>query len=157
MRAFVRSLTSFLLCLFYVSFISQVDGSFFVGLVNKDGEDAASKVGTTYSHPEREFLKDLIKTLATGTHPERGGSMTSSDALNMGLMDFGNDEVPAYWKKLSKKEREMALRKFIEDGYLECPQQGVFSLGVRTLLELNNFIMQMDLPPDNREAFEKFL
>lgn len=67
-----------------------------------------------------------------GDHPQIGGRIGSNEALNLDPLDWGDVDSNCLWKKMTKREREAALHKFTQDGWLtNAPGSlGQYSIGV---------------------------
>ena len=61
--------------------------------------------------------------------------------------------------KLSHAEKQDTLKQLVTEGWLaQTPDRpGCFSIGVRTFLELGQYLTDLDLPETTRNIWQKFL
>ena len=61
--------------------------------------------------------------------------------------------------RLTHAEKEETLKQLVAEGWLaKTPDRaGCYSIGVRTLLELGQYLTDLDLPESTRSIWQKFL
>ncbi|KAL3160527.1 hypothetical protein ABBQ32_010831 [Trebouxia sp. C0010 RCD-2024] len=67
--------------------------------------------------------------------------------------------VQAASTRLSHAEKEDTLKQLVSEGWLaKTPERaGCYSIGVRTFLELGQYLTDLDLPESTRNIWQKFL
>eukprot|EP00884_Botryococcus_braunii_P013473 jgi/Botrbrau1/22126/Bobra.0206s0050.1 len=142
-----------------------VDNQWYVAFVNKDA-DATSKLhGSDYTTAQLHYLKALILHLAEA-HPSLPGGMSeegSKRLLNLQIAPAsqGASQGASQSKLLSISlaEKDNLLKRYVQDGWLAAvPEKtGSYTLGPRTLMELSEFLLDLDLHDDTRGAWESIL
>ncbi|CAL5221945.1 g4221 [Coccomyxa viridis] len=138
-----------------------LDNEFYVAVVNKSSDEVAKTLGSSFSAPQIAFLKTVLEGIALDPDAENGvASIGSMDANNLAFTQTqATQATQAPATKLSMTEKERLLPKLVEEGWLaNVPdRQGTYSIGVRAFLELTDFLLGLDLPPETRRAWERFL
>ena len=69
------------------------------------------------------------------------------------------EQVDLNAARLRVGQKEALLKRFTDEGWLmQTPgHKGFYSLGVRTLMELRNFLLSLDLPEAIRADWEEFI
>mmetsp|Transcript_7413 Transcript_7413/g.19785 ORF Transcript_7413/g.19785 Transcript_7413/m.19785 type:complete len:223 (-) Transcript_7413:468-1136(-) len=154
---------------------NPVDNKKYVGFVNTN-VDEPSKLGSRYSLAQRDLFKQAMECISQSSCTD--GSNGAPCASQIELLNLGSrsanwqttianssqagpstQAAAASNKPLSKVQIEETLRQLISDGWLAgAPSKpGYLCLGVRTFLELNAYLMALQLPEETRAAWEVVL
>ena len=135
----------------------------FVCVVNTAG-DAMAKISTDLSFPELAFFKEVVTLMACD--PEEQGRLSSTLLANVDVVRLVREnsglrpeQVDLNAARLRVGQKEALLKRFTDEGWLmQTPgHKGFYSLGVRTLMELRNFLLSLDLPEAIRADWEEFI
>ena len=111
---------------------SEKDGSPSYVLVTVVSNDLNKLlVGGDFTRVDLEYFESFIELICTGTDQDALGFVNSIEALNLA------DQVTL---KITKAAAKDLLDKLVEEKYLE-EENGLFSLSVRTILELEQYIV----------------
>lgn len=135
----------------------------FVCVVNTAG-DAMAKISTDLSFPELAFFKEVVTLMACD--PEEQGRLSSTLLANVDVVrlvretsGLNPEQVDINAARLRVGQKDALLKRFADEGWLmQTPgHEGFYSLGVRTLMELRNFLLSLDLPDAIRADWEDFI
>lgn len=126
----------------------------YVGIANT-AADAASSMVTRYSALQVAYFRAIVEAIAEDPDHTIG----SKDAINLGLsvacLDVGNSHVdgvstqpatsqvqghPADAKKMTMSEKQAAIERMVEDGWLMKTSDGHVALGPRSGMEIQPFL-----------------
>ncbi|DBA82464.1 TPA: hypothetical protein ACH3X2_000696 [Trebouxia sp. C0005] len=146
----------------YQDFIANINGPLmFLGLklkrtiYNLDGEWYIA------------FINE-IDAIATNDNSDDGTPwVRSTDAVNLNLTQSSFTQASqaepsssqAPNMRLTHAEKEDTLKQLVTEGWIaRTPDRpGCYSMGVRTFLELGQYLTDLDLPESTREVWQKFL
>ncbi|KAK3262664.1 hypothetical protein CYMTET_28491 [Cymbomonas tetramitiformis] len=114
------------------------DGQLYIGIVNTEA-DEPSKLGTSMSAVQLKYFSSLVSAIATDEIAAKEG-VTSMAALNVN--DSAQQSQPSSSQavnNLNRAEREASLQQLRNEGWLFLCD-GRYTLGVRTFLELSNYL-----------------
>ncbi|MEW5317285.1 MAG: hypothetical protein WDW38_008596 [Sanguina aurantia] len=159
---------------------SPVDSKRYVGFINL-AVDEASKFATKFSQAERDFFRSVMETIAT-REPPAGSTVAAVSEIELLNLDVQAAQAPATpgdpsqasqsqatqkGKRLTAQERSLALRRFLQQGWLALAtnRSGSYCIGrvtdrsrpssalqVRTMMELGDTLMDIDSVPDAVKA-----
>ncbi|KAK9867771.1 hypothetical protein WJX84_003766 [Apatococcus fuscideae] len=144
---------------------SPSDNAGYVGFVNK-AADEPSKSGTRLSIPQNNFFRALLESIAGREVSEDGpGYITSIEALNTSLSQPSQASQAAAstqqpkGAKLTMQEKNDTLDLLVSQGWLaHAPQSSNgYTIGPRSFLELQEFLLSLDLPDATRQAWQDVL
>ncbi|CAK0786570.1 hypothetical protein CVIRNUC_009783 [Coccomyxa viridis] len=141
-----------------------LDRTWYLAVVNKTSDEAAKTLGSHFTPAQIAFLKSVVEAIALDPDAEGGiATIGSMDANNL-ASTFSQTQATqcgsqAAGPRLTMTQKEKALEEFAEDGWLAAVpgRPGTYSLGVRSFLELKDFLHGLELPADTRQAWERFL
>lgn len=158
--------------------INPVDQQQYVGFINLEADKQSNK-SVKYRGRDGKpdvrhtaFFRAVLDRIAVEEEHRLGGLgvIPSSVALNLPLALESSiqatQEVPStqasqgrHLGELGKRDREVLLAQLVEDGWLAVPpgHAGRYTFGVRSLLELGEYIMVLDLPVSTRDILMKYL
>ncbi|GAB2214809.1 hypothetical protein Droror1_Dr00019173 [Drosera rotundifolia] len=136
---------------------NQYDGKVYYGVVNNVA-DEQSKIGTKYSVPQITFYKGIIEGIVQDFAGR--GSISNIDALNIRLENLvpastqsllesqtgSQTGVPSAFRTFSMSQKEKTLEELIKDKWLCSTSDGRIGLGVRSLLDLQSWFHNSDVP-----------
>mmetsp|Transcript_8706 Transcript_8706/g.20995 ORF Transcript_8706/g.20995 Transcript_8706/m.20995 type:complete len:212 (-) Transcript_8706:1250-1885(-) len=141
------------------------DGTKWVGFVNKIMDTPSRSESTwpsSYSLEQLKFFKAIIEELAQDDTSDDPGRpyISSVKAVNAGLTQSqaaSSSQQTA--RQLSVQAKEDTLRRLAEDKWLDHHPQhdGHYCIGVRTFMELREYLLSLELPERTREAWERVL
>lgn len=109
--------------------ICETSSTHFYCLISNGVENATTRLATDYSINDLEFFKKLIENIVQSD----SGSLGSRSALNI---------VERLEKKMSKSEAEGLLGRLQDEQWIVM-KEGNILLAVRSILELNQYILQL--------------
>jgi len=139
-----------------------VDQQKYIGFINTEA-DEPSKMGTHLTIPQREFFKAAIERMATA-EPDDGkpyGSVSETMLLNLDLAGpsstqaAGPSTQAAGGSRLSKQARQSTLMELLTAGWLASSpdKNGYYCIGVRSFLELGDYLLSLEVPEEVRSAW----
>ncbi|KAK9823728.1 hypothetical protein WJX72_004966 [[Myrmecia] bisecta] len=144
----------------------QLDDVWYVGLVNLVSDDVSKQAGTQLTHEQLNFYRTIIEAIALLPDAEEGkGEISSTQILNLSpgsqatQASQAEGSQQAVGKKLTMAQKQETLLQLVKEGWLwHMPgRAGYYSIGVRTFLEMPEYLMALELPDETRAAWEKFL
>ncbi|GAB4814507.1 hypothetical protein N2152v2_001553 [Parachlorella kessleri] len=152
------------------------DAQEYIGFVNREADEESKRSGRYRGKDGKPdvrhtaFFRALLESIATEDTGREGGLgfITSTAALNLNLPAEPATQTAdgalqasqaSALRELSKREREAALGQFAADGWLAAvpDRPGCYTLGVRSLLELGEYILSLDLPDSRRDLLTAIL
>lgn len=131
------------------------DGARYVGVVNKQEDDAA-KLATCFTPVQLAFFRALVYRLARDTDAARAG-MSEADAHNIEAVDDDNEggaTAVAALAKMKAVEREETLAELVSQGWL-AERGKRYHLGVRSFLELRSSFLDSIAPQEIQEFWDR--
>eukprot|EP00898_Chlorokybus_atmophyticus_P006970 jgi/Chlat1/7274/Chrsp58S06908 len=135
--------------------IWQEDGNRYVGLANTVVDDY-SKLGTRLQINEIAFFRAILERIAL--HSNGLGDMSLDDAVEMRMDQIaaasavgaadGSSQQPQAGQlaKLTESQKQAAIQNLIADGWLHLDDFSRISIGVRSYVELRNWLEGLDIP-----------
>ncbi|DBA98006.1 TPA: hypothetical protein ACH3X3_012841 [Trebouxia sp. C0006] len=157
----------------YQDFIASINGPLtFLSLKLKrtiyNLPDEASQGASTLKIPQRAYFQSLIDAIAMSDNSDDGKPwVRSTDAVNLNLTQSSFTQASqaepsssqAPNMRLTHAEKEETLKQLVTEGWIaRTPDRpGCYSVGVRTFLELGQYLTDVDLPESTRDVWQKFL
>ena len=126
--------------------------------------DAMAERSTDLSFAELAFFREVTTLIACD--PVESGRLSSTLLANIDVAKvvkempgLDPEKVDFNAARLRVGQKEALLKRFAQEGWLmPTPgHKGFYSLGVRTLMELRNFLLSLDLPDAVRADWEDFI
>ena len=126
--------------------------------------DAMAERSTDLSFAELAFFREVTTLIACD--PEESGRLSSTLLANIDVAKvvrempgLDPEKVDFNAARLRVGQKEALLKRFAQEGWLmPTPgHKGFYSLGMRTLMELRNFLLSLDLPETVRADWEDFI
>lgn len=151
--------------------LNPVDHVKYIGFVNTHVDDS-SKSGSRLKHEQREFFKAALERIAMDYHATHGHCSASEiDLLNLDLRSSSTqatqDPGPSTQLtpggnrvvKLSKADRLKTLKELVGEGWLapDPHHAGHYCVGVRSFLELSEYLLSLDISEETRAAWHEIL
>ncbi|EIE23274.1 hypothetical protein COCSUDRAFT_63630 [Coccomyxa subellipsoidea C-169] len=147
----------------------QLDGKWYIAVINKLPDEVSKTLGSSLSLAQVQFLKTVLEAIAMDQDAEDGvGSVGAVQASNLNFTQTqafqatqaeGGSQASSQQLKLSMVEKEALLPRLVEEHWLAPSphRMGYYSIGVRSFLELKDYLLSLELPEETRTAWEKFL
>ncbi|KAK9835740.1 hypothetical protein WJX74_007128 [Apatococcus lobatus] len=139
------------------------DSQTYVGFVNKAADEPA-KAGTRLSITQNNYFRALLESIASREDAEGGpGYISSMEALNTSISQPSQASQAAGTQvrasKLTLQEKNDTLDTLVNQGWLaHAPQSSNgYTIGPRSFLELQEFLLSLDLPDATRRAWQDVL
>ncbi|BDA50261.1 hypothetical protein COCOBI_15-3900 [Coccomyxa sp. Obi] len=146
-----------------------VDGRWYIAVINKMPDEVSKTIGSSFSLAQIHFLKTVLEAIAMETDVEDGvgsiGSVTASNlnfsqtqALQATQAELGSQGA-SQQLRLSVSEKDALLPRLVEEHWLATDPNNIgrYCIGVRSFLELKDYLLSLELPEDTRTAWERFL
>lgn len=126
--------------------------------------DAMAERSTDLSFAELAFFREVTTLIACD--PEESGRLSSTLLANIDVAKVVREmpgldleKVDFNAARLRVGQKEALLKRFAQEGWLmpTSGHKGFYSLGMRTLMELRNFLLSLDLPETVRADWEDFI
>ncbi|KAK9903368.1 hypothetical protein WJX75_003930 [Coccomyxa subellipsoidea] len=149
--------------------IFPLDSKWYIAVINKMPDEVAKTLGSSFTLAQVHFLKTVLEAIAMDADAEDGiGSVGAVQTSNLNFSQTqtfqatqgtGGSQAASQQLKLSMVEKEALLPRLVEEHWLapNPDRMGYYSIGVRSFLELKDYLLSLELPDETRAAWERFL
>jgi len=144
---------------------NPVDGKRYVGLVNTL-EDKAAENASEFTIPQRDFFRAMVSSIAESPNEVAPGvpyapemTLLNLEARAVNATQATQGEGTQAGNRTTKAEKSKVIRELVVTGWLSSTpgMAGFYCLGPRTLLELGDHLLNLELAGSTRDVWQDVL